>query len=113
MIIRNSACLLAALFPVAGMSAHAGSQTTEGDPPPPTDPTMPRIAQYVNCDGSTKMPVINILDFQCYLKKAMQADPYANCDGSTTRPFITANDFMCFLNAYAVAAEWQRGVMGD
>jgi hypothetical protein len=56
---------------------------------------------YPNCDQSTVGPVLNVLDFSCYLDKFVAADPYANCDGSTTAPTLNVLDFNCFLNRFA------------
>jgi subtilisin family serine protease len=56
---------------------------------------------YANCDGSTTVPVLNVLDFSCFLNKFAAGDPYANCDGSTTAPTLNVLDFSCFLNAFA------------
>jgi hypothetical protein len=58
-------------------------------------------ACYVNCDGSTTAPVLNVLDFNCFLNKFAAGDPYANCDGSTTAPVLNVLDFNCFLNKFA------------
>jgi probable HAF family extracellular repeat protein len=55
---------------------------------------------YVNCDGSTTSPVLNALDFACFLSRFASDDPYANCDGSTAAPVLNVLDFMCFLNHY-------------
>jgi hypothetical protein len=56
---------------------------------------------YANCDGSTTAPVLNVLDFTCFLNKFAAGDPYANCDGSTTAPVLNVLDFSCFLNKFA------------
>jgi hypothetical protein len=56
---------------------------------------------YANCDGSTTAPVLNVLDFSCFLNKFASGDPWANCDRSTTAPVLNINDFACFLNAFA------------
>ncbi len=56
---------------------------------------------YANCDGGTTAPVLNVLDFSCFLNKFAAGDPYANCDGSTTVPVLNVNDFSCFLNKFA------------
>jgi hypothetical protein len=58
-------------------------------------------ACWANCDGSAALPVLNILDFNCFLNKFAAADPYANCDGSTTAPVLNVLDFNCFLNKFA------------
>ena len=55
---------------------------------------------YANCDNSTIAPVLNVLDFACFLNKFASGDPYANCDGSTTAPVLNTNDFICFLNKF-------------
>ncbi len=56
---------------------------------------------YPNCDGSTTPPILNVLDFSCFINMYAAGDPYANCDGSTTPPVLNVLDFACFLNAYA------------
>jgi hypothetical protein len=56
---------------------------------------------YANCDQSTTLPVLNVLDFGCFLNKFASGDPYANCDGSTTPPVLNILDFSCFLNHFA------------
>jgi hypothetical protein len=58
-------------------------------------------ACYANCDGSTTSPVLNVLDFQCFLNRFAAGDSYANCDGSTTPPILNVLDFSCFLNKFA------------
>ncbi len=64
-----------------------------GSAPPPTC--------YANCDHSTTPPVLNVLDFSCFLNAFAAGDPYANCDHSTTAPVLNVLDFSCFLNAFA------------
>ena len=56
---------------------------------------------YANCDGSTIPPLLNVLDFNCFLNRFSAGDPYANCDGSTIPPALNVLDFNCFLNAFA------------
>ncbi len=56
---------------------------------------------YANCDGSTTAPVLNVLDFSCFLNRFAAGDSYANCDGSTTPPVLNVLDFTCFLNRFA------------
>ncbi len=51
-----------------------------------------------NCDGSTIQPVLNVLDFACFLNRFIAGDTYANCDGSTVAPVLNVVDFACFLN---------------
>ncbi len=56
---------------------------------------------YANCDTSTTSPVLNVLDFSCFLNRFAAGDSYANCDHSTTPPTLNVLDFSCFLNAFA------------
>jgi hypothetical protein len=56
---------------------------------------------YANCDGSTVAPVLNVLDFNCFLNRFSAGDAYANCDGSTVAPVLNVLDFNCFLNRFA------------
>ena len=58
-------------------------------------------ACYANCDNSTTPPILNVLDFACFLNKFAAGDSYANCDGSTTAPILNVLDFACFLNKFA------------
>jgi hypothetical protein len=56
---------------------------------------------YPNCDGSTAAPILNVLDFNCFLNKFSAGDPYANCDNSTAPPILNVLDFNCFLNKFS------------
>jgi hypothetical protein len=56
---------------------------------------------YANCDGSVVAPVLNVLDFNCFLNRFSAGDPYANCDGSTVTPVLNVLDFNCFLNRFS------------
>ena len=56
---------------------------------------------YPNCDSSTTPPVLNVLDFSCFLNQFAAGDLRANCDGSTTPPVLNVLDFSCFLNRFA------------
>jgi hypothetical protein len=58
-------------------------------------------ACYANCDGSTIAPVLNVLDFNCFLNRFSSGDSYANCDGSTIAPALNVLDFNCFLNRFS------------
>ena len=58
-------------------------------------------ACYPNCDASSIAPVLNVLDFSCFLNAYAAGLPYANCDGSTMPPVLNVQDFSCFLNVYA------------
>jgi hypothetical protein len=55
---------------------------------------------YANCDGSTQVPALNVLDFNCFLNAFTSADCWANCDGSTQAPILNVLDFNCFLNRF-------------
>ncbi len=57
-------------------------------------------ACYANCDASTTAPVLNVMDFSCFMERYASGNPYANCDGSLAWPQMTANDFLCFINKY-------------
>jgi hypothetical protein len=56
---------------------------------------------YPNCDHSTAIPFLNVLDFTCFLQRFAAADPYANCDNSTQPPVLNVLDFTCFLQKFA------------
>jgi hypothetical protein len=56
---------------------------------------------YANCDGSSIEPVLNVLDFNCFLSRFGAGEPYANCDGSTLEPVLNVLDFNCFLSRFA------------
>jgi hypothetical protein len=56
---------------------------------------------YANCDQSSTAPILNVVDFTCFLNRFAAGDAYANCDGSTTAPTLNVLDFTCFLNAFA------------
>jgi hypothetical protein len=56
---------------------------------------------YANCDSSTISPVLNVLDFNCFLNRFAAGEAYANCDGSTISPVLNVLDFNCFLNQFA------------
>jgi hypothetical protein len=55
---------------------------------------------YLNCDGSTVPPILNVLDFNCYVNAFNTGMPYANCDLSTQPPVLNVLDFNCFINRY-------------
>jgi hypothetical protein len=55
---------------------------------------------YPNCDQSTAEPVLNVLDFNCFLNRFTSGDSYANCDGSSQAPVLNVLDFNCFLNRF-------------
>jgi hypothetical protein len=57
-------------------------------------------ACYANCDGSTSQPVLNVLDFNCFLNRFTAGASYANCDNSVSPPVLNVLDFNCFLNRF-------------
>jgi hypothetical protein len=61
---------------------------------------LPPVCQP-NCDLSAVEPVLNVLDFNCFLNRFATGDPYANCDSSTASPVLNVLDFNCFLNRFA------------
>jgi hypothetical protein len=67
----------------------------------PTVSVAVDVGCYANCNASTVDPVLNVLDFNCFLNKFSAGDPYANCDQSTTPPVLNVLDFNCFLNSFA------------
>jgi hypothetical protein len=60
---------------------------------------------YANCDNSTTPPVLNVIDFLCFLNRFAQNDPWANCDGSTIAPVLNVNDFICFQGRFAAGCQ--------
>jgi len=58
-------------------------------------------ACYANCDSSTVSPILNVLDFACFLNRFAAGEIYAHCDGSTVTPVLNIQDFSCFLNRFA------------
>jgi hypothetical protein len=53
-----------------------------------------------NCDCSTGAPVLNVLDFNCFLHRFSVGDPWANCDRSTEAPVLNVLDFNCFVQRF-------------
>jgi hypothetical protein len=56
---------------------------------------------YPNCDNSTTVPFLNVLDFNCFVNAFGSGQSYANCDNSTTPPVLNVLDFNCFVNAFS------------
>jgi hypothetical protein len=54
-----------------------------------------------NCDASTAPPLLNVLDFNCFLNRFGEGGAYANCDGSTSPPVLNVLDYNCFLSRFA------------
>jgi uncharacterized membrane protein len=83
---------------LAGIGTNPANQTQAwlATLPPPIPPVC-----YPNCDSSTTVPILNVLDFSCFLNKFAAGDPYANCDASIVPPVLNVLDFSCFLNKFA------------
>jgi hypothetical protein len=60
---------------------------------------------YPNCDDSTATPVLNVLDFNCFINRFVAGASYANCDGSTAAPALNVLDFNCFLNRFSAGCQ--------
>jgi hypothetical protein len=56
---------------------------------------------YADCSPGGAPPVLNALDFACFINRFAAGHPYANCDQSTTPPVLNVLDFVCFLNKFA------------
>jgi serralysin len=98
----------ASTYEIASVTqAHAGSYACEvfnecdGTTSNPATLTVGGQSCYANCDASTAAPILNVLDFSCFLNKFAAGDPYANCDSSTAPPVLNVLDFSCFLNKFA------------
>ena len=78
-----------------------GQWSYTGQAEPPFVARLVATSCYANCDTSTTPPILNVLDFGCFLNKFAAGDPYANCDGSITPPVLNVLDFSCFLNKFA------------
>jgi hypothetical protein len=83
----------------AGGSTATGSDVSAWDNVS-VAPAPPAPSCYANCDGSTAVPFLNVLDFNCFVNRFQQGDSYANCDGSTQPPVLNVLDFNCFVNAF-------------
>jgi hypothetical protein len=59
------------------------------------------VACYPNCDDSIAVPVLNVQDFTCFLRRYAAGDAYANCDNNSSPPLLNVVDFTCFLQRYA------------
>jgi hypothetical protein len=62
---------------------------------------LPACTCYANCDCSAAAPILNVIDFTCFLQKFAGQNAYANCDHSTTAPTLNVLDFTCFLQKFA------------
>ncbi len=56
---------------------------------------------YIDCNSGGPPPMLNVLDFSCFINRFAAGSPYANCDESSVRPVLNVNDFGCFLNRWA------------
>ena len=71
-----------------GSTRPAASRATIGATP---------MAFNVDCTGEG---ALNIDDFICFQKAFAMGSASANCDGSVTAPVLNVLDFMCFVNTY-------------
>jgi hypothetical protein len=91
----------------ASPAAHSGAAVQAGTPDLAgrCRPDPPSRGAYepcdANCDASTTPPLLNVLDFICFLNRFGEGSPYANCDGSTAPPVLNVLDLNCFLNRFA------------
>jgi len=96
----GACCHASGLCTVTTSGACAGSGGTyRGDGSACAGANCPLC--YANCDGSTVSPILNVLDFTCFLQRFASGNAYANCDGSTQAPTLNVLDFTCFLQKYA------------
>ena len=108
----GGATMTAGAFSLSGTTGQfdAAAPGTGGTPPLALTggfwPGM-GVECYANCDGSTTAPVLNVLDFNCFLNQFSAGAPYANCDGSTTAPVLNVLDFNCFLNRFGAGCPGQ------
>jgi hypothetical protein len=56
---------------------------------------------YPNCDESTTPPILNVLDFTCFLQRFAAGHLYANCDPGQLPPILNVADFGCFITKFA------------
>jgi hypothetical protein len=87
--------------PQAASLVAGGLFTSAGGIPSANVAVYRSCACYANCDRSSQPPVLNVLDFNCFLSRFAAADPYANCDGSSAPPALNVLDFNCFLGRFA------------
>ena len=52
---------------------------------------------YPDCDQSTGVGVLDIIDFLCFANAFVSFDPYADCNGDNLLNII---DFLCFADAF-------------
>jgi probable HAF family extracellular repeat protein len=99
LIPAGSEWVLERAWAISGTGRIVGTGQHRGAPKPfLLTPAPP--ACYANCDGSTTAPVLNVLDFNCFLNRFSAGEAYANCDGSTVPPVLNVLDFNCFLNRF-------------
>jgi hypothetical protein len=99
---RLAATLSTAGFAVVAWHDNRGNGSDAMAQSVRPDGTLGNVAAcYANCDGSTIAPVLNVLDFNCFLNSFAAGASYANCDGSTIAPVLNVLDFNCFLNRFA------------
>jgi hypothetical protein len=95
-------------YPVRAASVYAGGIAVGGEFTKAGGELSPLLAIWgrgssecaANCDCSVVPPVLNILDFNCFINRFTAGDAYANCDHSTQPPVLNVLDFNCFLNHF-------------
>ena len=56
---------------------------------------------YADCDQTTGIGGLDIMDFVCFQTRFVSRDPYAcDCDTSTGPSVCDIFDFLCFQNAF-------------
>ena len=99
--LNGGATPVASLTLAQPRTGHVGLYDFAPSPVQSYDNFRLSVPCYANCDLSTTPPILNVLDFGCFLNKFAAGDPAANCDLSTTPPVLNVLDFSCFLNRFA------------
>jgi hypothetical protein len=106
----GSPCIDRGLDQSPDMDLLGNPRNREGDGHAPfgaSDLGCYEVPCFANCDESSAAPVLNVLDFNCYLNRFATGEPYANCDGSTIPPALNVLDFNCFLGNFAAGCPGQ------
>jgi hypothetical protein len=59
---------------------------------------IPAGSCHANCDFSTTPPIVNVLDFACFVNRFAAGDPFCDCDHNNA---LNVNDFICFQAEFA------------
>lgn len=68
----------------------------------PLDVEFVPIACYADCDYSTGIHELDILDFVCFQQRFVDGHPYADCNGDGSLDIL---DFVCFQQAFLEGCE--------